>query len=86
MKKYVIKKHYEATDANTNFKGEVHDYYEGKAEALLSEDKFPAAWLIEAHSYTTLSGAKRGLKKAQELAEWETNKGWWKVTAELVEV
>lgn len=70
MKKYIIKKHYEATEDNNEFKGQVHDYYEGKAETLIGgEDKFPASWEIDTYAYTTLQGAKRGLKKAQELAE-----------------
>lgn len=83
---YIIKKHYEATDSNHNFAGEVKDYYEGKAGHLLSHhNQFPTRWEIEEYGYKTLAAAKKGLKSVLELCEWETAKGFWTVTAELIQ-
>jgi hypothetical protein len=83
---YIIKKHYEATENNPNFAGVIKDYYEGKAGHLIGSNGFTTDWEINEYGYKTLSAAKRGLKKAVELANWETEKGYWTVTAELVEV
>lgn len=83
---YIIKKHYEATQSNTNFAGEIRNYYEGKAGHTIGNDKiYPTKWEIETFGYKTLAAAKRGLKKAAELAEWETKAGHWNVSAELIE-
>lgn len=83
---YIIKKHYEATEKNTNFVGEIRDYYEGKAGYTIGlHNEFPDKWEIETFGYVTLAGAKKGLKAAIELANWETNCGYWNVTAELIE-
>lgn len=81
---FIIKKHYEATENNPNFAGEVKDYYEGRAGELLSSGEFPSKWQIEEYGYKTLAGAKRGLAKAQELTEWETSRGFWKVSVSIV--
>lgn len=84
---YIIKKHYEATDINKNFAGDVRDYYEGKRGHLLSQhDQFPSEWNIREYGYKTLAAAKKGLKVVQELCEWEEQKGYWKVSAEIIEV
>lgn len=83
--KYIIKKHYEATENNPNFKGEIKDYYEGKAGHIIGSDHFPAAWEIEEYGYSTKAAAIKGLKVAKELADWETNRGFWNVTVSLVE-
>ena len=81
---YIIKYHYEATEKNTNFAGDIHDAYTGKGGNVLSIRRFPNECQIEFFGYPTLAGAKRGLRCAQENAEWETKNGWWNVTAELV--
>lgn len=83
---YIIKTHYEATANNPNFAGETRDYYYGKARHLIGSDNFPTNFSIKNYGYATLSAAKRGLKKAIELANWETEKGYWSVTVDLVEV
>lgn len=82
---FIIKKHYEATENNTNFAGEVKDYYYGKSGELQSIGEFPGEWQIENYGYKTLAAAKRGLAAAQALADWETSRGFWKVSASLVE-
>ena len=81
---FIIKKHYEATENNPNYAGEIKDYYEGRAGEVLSSGEFPNKWLIEEYGYKTLSGARRGLASAKELAEWETSHGFWNVSVSLV--
>lgn len=81
---YIIKKHYEATDSNPNFAGEVKDYYEGKSGHQLIQPL--VRWEIEEYGYKTIAAAARGLKAVQGLCDWETSKGFWKVSAELVEM
>lgn len=83
--KYIIKKHYEATETNKNFAGEVHDWYEGKAGHILSKDKMPTEYFINEHGYTTKAAAKRGFNAAVKMAKWETDLGHWNVTVSLIE-
>lgn len=82
---FIIKKHYEATETNKNFAGEIRDYYEGKAGHIIGCNNFPTNWEITTWGYKTLAAAKKGLKVAKDLAEWETECGHWNVTVELVE-
>ena len=82
---YILKKHYEATETNQNFAGEKFDHYSGRAESMLSDNGYPSEQMINEYGYKTLSGAKRGLKSAQELCKWENELGHWHVTVELIE-
>lgn len=82
---FIIKKHYEATKTNKNFAGEIHDYYCGKAGHTLSQDEIPCKYFINEYGYSTKAAAMRGLKAAKEFADWETKRGHWNVSAELVE-
>lgn len=84
--RYIIKKHYEATESNENFKGEIFDYYLGINNSLLSENEMPAEWKIEKYGFTTLAGAKAGMRHAQSLADWEVVGGNWNVTVELIQI
>lgn len=92
MTRYIIHKHCVATESNHNFKGEIHDYYNGKAEhdvgTSLSHDTTDSLCisLVKEYGYTNKATANRGLKKAIELAEWETSNGWWKVDCEIIAV
>lgn len=84
MAKYIIKNHYEATEANTNFAGDIHDWYTGVGGTIIgNKNKFPSEWEIENYGYKTFAAAKRGLKAAQETAEFETKYGFWNVTVEM---
>lgn len=83
---YIIKTHYEATEKNRNFAGDIQDWYTGKGGWVMGDKNvFPSDWQIEHGGYPTLAGAKRGLKAAQNSAEWEMQQGFWKVSVELVE-
>lgn len=84
---FIIKKHYVATENNPNFTGQIADFYEGKGGHILcAKNKFPENYSIKEYGYSTPASAAKGLKKAIELAKWETGFGHWKVTAELIEV
>ena len=89
MKMYIIKKHYEATETNENFKGETQTWYCGKCGADCrvdgNEHTNYLRCFLDHYAYSTKAGATKALKSAKELAEWETKAGHWKVTAELVE-
>lgn len=82
---YIIKQHYEATEANKNFAGKITDYYTGKGGTIFSENKLPYKTAVDWYGYKTLAAAKRGLKAAQESAEWETACGYWIVSVSLIE-
>lgn len=87
MMRYIIKKHYEATSSNPNFKGAVKDYFSGtKGHSIGRENEYPTAWEISEWGYKTFPAAKRGLKAAQELCDWENAKGFWKVSVTLLRV
>lgn len=84
---YIIKKHYEATAKNTNFAGEVQDWYSGKGGAHIGrKNEYPCKGEVNEWGYKNLAGAKRALRAAQELAASETAHGSWNVTVELLEV
>lgn len=83
---YIIKTHYEPTEKNTNRAGDIHDWYSGKGGSHIGgAGKFPSDWEIEHYGFTSLAGAKKALREAQNAATWETRNGWWNVTAELIE-
>ena len=81
---YVIKTVYEATEKNDNFKGETQTWYSGRKETNLSRDTFPTQGQVDEFGYKNLSGAMRGLKAAQETADWCNARGFWKVSVSLV--
>lgn len=83
---YIIKKHYEATENNPRFAGNIIDYFYGKGSHLLGINALPESWKTESYAFSTLAAAKRALKSAEELCAWESSQGYWTATAELVEV
>lgn len=84
---YIIKKHYEATESNQNFAGQVHEWCCGKGgELIAAQDTFPTAYTINEYGYKTLTSAKRGLAAAKRLADWESSHGHWIISVEIVKV
>lgn len=84
MTRYIIKKDYQATEKNTNYAGEHKVYYRGKNEMTVCLE---CAYDVKTYGYTTKAALARGLKKAQELADWEMNNGgFWDITISYVEV
>lgn len=89
MKKYIIKVTSVATDNNPNFCGETKVYYYGKGSEgpwASTEDKCLVPYIAKNYGYSTVASARAVLKAKQSLCDWETNKGFWKSTCELVEV
>lgn len=85
MKKFIIKQHYEATEKNTNFAGEVIDYYTGKGYSALGKNEFPIRYYIENYGFSTKAAAMRALKAIIAGNKQEESYGFWKVTSTLVE-
>lgn len=83
--KYIIKQHYEATEKNTNFAGEVIDYYTGKGHTAIGKNAMPIPYYIENYGFSTKAAAMRALKSVAEGAKWESSRGFWNVTCSLVE-
>jgi hypothetical protein len=87
---YIIKKHYEATETNENFKGEKQVWYCGKQGADCRADTNEGTnylkSFIKYHGYATKAGATKAFNSAKDLAEWETKAGHWAVSCELIKV
>jgi hypothetical protein len=85
MKRYLIKDTLVATEKNPNFAGESRTYWNGTN--AITEDESNIKWIAKVDGYKTKAGAVKGLKKQQDLAEWETARGFWKHTSvEIIEV
>lgn len=84
---FIINKHYEATESNPNFKEAIKDFYYGKGGHTIGrENEFPCLWEIENYGYKTLAAAKKALNAAQELCDWENERGFWRVSVSLLQV
>ena len=83
---YIYKKHYEATENNPYFAGDIIDYYYGKKENLLSVNAMPIQYFIDNYAYKTKAAICKAMKTEHELVEWENEKGFWKVSIEIIEV
>lgn len=84
MTRFVIKVTCEATENNNNFKGETQIYYKAKNSSIQNPDYLK--FFAKEYGYTTKAAALKGFKRELDLAEWETAKGFWKDTCELLEV
>lgn len=85
MKKYVVKFVSEATDKNEKFKGDKHVCYYGirnSVETNADNLKGFAKW----YGYSTKAAAIGGFKKCMRVAEWESERGYWKDSCELLEI
>ena len=83
---YFIKVTCKATENNDNFRGETQVFYRGRNNFVSEEKNFIGCehiWAKES-GYTTKAAAMRALKAQKELDEWETNKGFWSDTSEIV--
>lgn len=84
MKKYVIKVVCEATDKNDKFKGETQVYY--KAKYATEENADNLKWFAKLYGYSTKAAAAKGLEREKRTAKWESEKGFWKDSVELLEI
>ena len=83
--KYLIKDTLVATEKNTNYAGQTRTYWSGVEGSIESENDI--VWFANLDGYKTKAGATRGLKKHQDLADWETARGFWKhISVTIVEV
>ena len=82
---YIIHRHYEATEANNNFRGQTQDWYCGKSGQSFGHE-IPSAYWLKEFGYKTKASATRGLKAYLEYDESENKYGFWTVKSELVEV
>lgn len=94
MKKYLVKEIYTATEANENFKGNVHTTWCGKGDYLIATtdkelwntthvndvSEIDPYWLNE-YGYNRLCDAKRNWSYKNP-----ENSKYWTATAEIIEV
>ena len=93
MKRYLIKKHCEATELLTISTGRVQDYYYGDTSVVrnisgdyLSRDNLPSNELIKMFGYKSAEDASEKLTDMRNKAEFTTTHNMWNITVELVEV
>lgn len=85
MKRYIIKKHCEATEAICVSQGRVQDYFYGKGGVTLGRDFLPSPSIVLAQGMVTEEEAMELLSVKQEYAELENMTGNWVVTLSVLE-
>lgn len=86
MKKYIIKKHCEATERCTVALGRVQDYYYGNSDRFLSRDFLPSEETTRICGYDSEVAAQERMKAIQKSAELEQSSGYWAITTEIISV
>lgn len=88
--KYLIKDTLVSTEKNTNFPNKTITYWIGKDDKYGSNytsDEKDIKRVAHWYGYSTKAAATKGLKKHKELADWETEQGFWKhVSVEIIAV
>lgn len=84
MKKYLIKKHCEATERCTIALGRDQDYYYGIIGNFLSRDFIPAEYTILALGYNSRIDAEERLEAMRQHISMESS-GYWNITLEVIE-
>lgn len=64
---YIIKKHYEATENNPNFAGNIMDYFYGKGSHLLGINTPPKSWEIESYAQPQISAGRELLRSRESI-------------------
>ena len=85
MKMYLIKSVSIATQSNPNFAGETRVYILGKNLCTKYKEEYLKFYAKE-YGYKTISGAKQRFKSLKETFEWESERGFWESTCEIIEV
>lgn len=85
MKKYLIKKHCEATERCTVALSRIQDYYYGIVGNFLSRDFIPAEETIRALGYDSQIDAEERLEAMRKHIPMESS-GYWNITVEIIEV
>ena len=85
MKKYLIKKHCEATERCTIALDRVQDYYYGILGNFLSRDFLPSEEVIQSCGYDSKTDAEERLEVMKQNSSMESS-GYWNITVEIIEV
>lgn len=85
MKKYIIKKHCEATVTCTIALDRIQDYYYGNGSNFLSRDFLPPEDVIRVHGYNSRTEAEERLEAMKAHIPMESG-GYWNITVEIVEL
>lgn len=91
MKKFIIKSTYTATEQNSNFKGQTHIHYSGKAYADCGgwdgyNQQEIRKYSVRENGYDTMRAARIGLAAKNRLNAFEMSYGDWKVHSEIIEI
>lgn len=86
MVKYLVRKHCEATVTCTISEGRIQDYFYGNQGRYLSRDWLPERALLRAYGFNTREEAAERLEGIQKSIPAEESSGYWKITAEIVEI
>lgn len=85
MKKYIIKKHCEATERCTVASGRVQDYYFGTTDRYLSRDFVPTEEVIRAYGFDSKDAAEEKVAYMNKSVDLEKSTGYWEIQVETVE-
>lgn len=85
MKKYIIKKHCEATERCTVALNRIQDYYYGNLANYLSRDFTPDDETVRVYGYASKEDAQNRLEEILNSAKMEETSGYWIITAEIVD-
>lgn len=83
---FVIKVVATATEKNKNFQGEVHTYYYGKQEKLLSEEGLPVRYFVDSYGFKTKAAACSAMKVWKETQDWFEQFGTWTHERSVIEI
>lgn len=85
MKRYIIKKHCEATEACCVSQNRTQDYFYGKGGVTLGRDFLPSPSIVLAQGMVTEEEALELLSVKQKYADLENMTGNWVVTLSVLE-
>lgn len=85
MKKYIIKKHCEATERCTVALGRVQDYYFGTTDRYLSRDFVPTEEVIRAYGFDSKDAADEKVAYMNKSIDLEKSTGYWEIQVDTVE-
>jgi hypothetical protein len=85
MKKYIVKKHCEATETLCVSQGRVQDYFYGKGGVTLGRDFLPSPSIVLAQGMDTEEEALELLSVKQKSVDLENMTGNWVVTLSVLE-
>lgn len=85
MKRYIIKKHCEATEALCVSQGRVQNYFYGKGGVTIGRDFLPSPSIVLAQGMVAEEEALELLSVKQKYADLENMAGNWVVTLSVLE-